>query len=128
MLIVTYLSIFIKYTAFYLYFYLFGKFIISRIFKFTKEGRSKELLFTKTEYLAPFFGLLILGNLLIILNIFTPLNNIYVNIFLILLPFLSLKKFRFHFLVPLLIENSFLIFLILLHLKFQLLNLILKVF
>ena len=94
MLIVTYLSIFIKYTAFYLYFYLFGKFIISKIFKFTKEGRSKELLFTKTEYLAPLFGLLILGNLLIILNIFTPLNNIYINIFLILLPFLSLKKFR----------------------------------
>jgi hypothetical protein len=94
LLIVTYLSIFIKYTAFYLYFYLFGKFIISKIFKFTKEERSKELVFTKTEYLAPFFGLLILGNLLIILNIFTPLNNIYVNIFLILLPFLSLKKFR----------------------------------
>jgi hypothetical protein len=94
LLIVTYLSIFIKYTAFYLYFYLFGKFIISKIFKFTKEGRSKELLFTKTEYLAPLFGLLILGNLLIILNIFTPLNNIYINIFLILLPFLSLKKFR----------------------------------
>ena len=94
MLIVTYLSIFIKYTAFYLYFYLFGKFIISKIFKFTKEGRSKELLFTKTEYLAPLFGLLILGNLLIILNIFTPLNNIYINIFLILLPFLSLKRFR----------------------------------
>ena len=73
---------------------MFGKFIISKIFKFTKEGRSKELLFTKTEYLAPLFGLLILGNLLIILNIFTPLNNIYINIFLILLPFLSLKKFR----------------------------------
>tara|TARA_Y100000591_G_scaffold296690_1_gene287085 strand:- start:1361 stop:1480 length:120 start_codon:yes stop_codon:yes gene_type:complete len=39
-----------------MYFYLFGKYAIEKIFSFTKEEKNNYLLFTKIEYLSPLFG------------------------------------------------------------------------
>ena len=76
-----------------MYFYLFGKYAIEKIFSFTKEEKNNYLLFTKIEYLSPLFGLLVLGNVLILINFFVPLGN---NVLLILLlpPLFTLKTFK----------------------------------
>lgn len=97
MLISTYLIIFLKYSVFYIYLYLVGKFFVSKIFKFSKENDSDHILYTKSEYITPLIGLLILGNLLILINFFFPLSNIYVTIFLLIIPLLSLTKLKFDF-------------------------------
>ena len=97
MLISTYLIIFLKYSFFYLYLYLFGKFFLKKIFKFSKEKSSKNILYTKSEFIAPLIGLLVLGNLLILINFFLPLSNIYVSIFLLSIPVLSFKDIKFDF-------------------------------
>jgi len=96
LLISTYLIIFFKYSIFYLYLYLLGKFFVSKIFKYSKEPSSKNILYTKSEFIAPLVGLLILGNLLILINFFFPLSNTYVTIFLVLIPFLSFKEIKFN--------------------------------
>ena len=97
MLISTYLIIFLKYSVFYIYLYLVGKFFVSKIFKFSKENDSDHILYTKSEYITPLIGLLILGNLLILINFFFPLSNIYITIFLLIIPLLSLTKLKFDF-------------------------------
>ena len=83
-----------KYTIFYMYFYLFGKYAIEKIFSFTKEEKNNYLLFTKIEYLSPLFGLLVLGNVLILINFFVPLGNNVLAIILLLLPLFTLKTFK----------------------------------
>ena len=77
-----------------MYFYLFGKYAIEKIFSFTKEEKNNYLLFTKIEYLSPLFGLLVLGNVLILINFFVSLGNNVLAIILLLLPLFTLKTFK----------------------------------
>ena len=98
-MIVSLLTLLLKYALFFIVFHLSGKSTI-KIYEFVSKRKvPQEILFTNTKIIYPILGLFSIGNLLVFFNFFLPLENNYV--FLILLVFnipalIDLKiKFKF---------------------------------
>lgn len=110
-----YLTIFLNYFFLYFYLYIFGKFIFTKLKKFTNEKKdTTNLLYTKSEYLYPLIGIVLLGNILLIINFFYPLKNSLILLTLIFLisissldisikrikAFLKYENFFSYFVIP----------------------------
>tara|TARA_B100001057_G_scaffold497204_1_gene600727 strand:+ start:221 stop:1930 length:1710 start_codon:yes stop_codon:yes gene_type:complete len=81
-LIVSLLTLLIKYIFFYIFIYLSGKSLFI-IYEFvTKLKAPEKILFTNKTTLYPVIGLFTIGNLLIIFNFIIPLENIFIYVLL----------------------------------------------
>ena len=84
-MIVSLLTLLLKYALFFIVFHLSGKSTI-KIYEFVSKRKvPQEILFTNTKIIYPILGLFSIGNLLVFFNFFLPLENNYV--YLILLVF-----------------------------------------
>ena len=84
-MIVSVLTLLLKYALFFIVFHLSGKSTI-KIYEFVSKRKvPQEILFTNTKIIYPILGLFSIGNLLVFFNFFLPLENNYV--YLILLVF-----------------------------------------
>ena len=84
-MIVSLLTLILKYLIFYIFSYSTGKSVI-KIYEFVRKQKiPKEILYTNVKIIYPILGLFAVGNLLVVFNFFYPLENIY--IYLILLVF-----------------------------------------
>ena len=70
-----FLPLFFRYLVLYVYLFLFGKYVFTKFLNFTDEKKLiTHILYIKTEYLYPLIGIIILGNALVVFNIFFPLK------------------------------------------------------
>jgi len=90
------LEIYLNYLFLYIYCFLLGRSFVISVNKFYfKLSKVDELiLYTKSSIVVPIIGLIVLGNYLIIINYFLPLNNIIVYAVGIIL--LSFNLFAFN--------------------------------
>jgi len=98
-LIVSLLTLLLKYALFFIVFHLSGKSTI-KIYEFVSKRKvPQEILFTNTKIIYPILGLFSIGNLLVFFNFFLPLENNYVYLILLVfnLPALIDLNIKFKF-------------------------------
>ena len=84
-MIVSLLTLSLKYGIFYIVFHSTGKSVI-KIYEFVRKQKiPKKILYTNVKIIYPILGLFAVGNFLVVFNFFYPLENIY--IYLLLLVF-----------------------------------------
>ena len=101
-------SLYIKYIAIYIFLLLIGRAFTILIEKyFLKTTLSGEILETKRLIFYPIIGAVFVGNLLILINYFLPLKNlfVYVMLMIFLLPNFYKLKINLDFKKILNIEN-----------------------
>ena len=98
-MIVSLLTLLLKYALFFIVFHLSGKSTI-KIYEFVSKRKvPQEILFTNTKIIYPILGLFSIGNLLVFFNFFLPLENNYVYLILLVfnIPALIDLKIKFKF-------------------------------
>ncbi len=98
-MIVSLLTLLLKYALFFIVFHLSGKSTI-KIYEFVSKRKvPQEILFTNTKIIYPILGLFSIGNLLVFFNFFLPLENNYVYLILLVfnLPALIDLNIKFKF-------------------------------
>lgn len=92
-----FLILFLKYSSLYCFFYFSGKSFDKLLDKlFFKNLNTRDTLLNINKfYLFPIIGLIFIGNILIILNFFVPLNSLIVYFFILLIPVASINKIKF---------------------------------
>ena len=97
-IVLNFIVLFIKYTLGYFYFFLAGRSFLILINKFflKEEKLPKYILFTKREILYPIFGLVLVGNILVILNYWLALKSplVYLVLLFLLIPNLYYLSFK----------------------------------
>ena len=110
----------LQYLLFFGFFYFSGRSFLIVLSKFySLDFLNKKIIFSKSNIIFPILGVFIVGNLLIILNFFIPLNNfiVYVVLFIFLIfnlldrnTFLRSQIFSFENLIIYIIFPSILLF------------------
>ena len=95
-MITLYIFNFVLYISLFIFLYFLGRsFLITNSLIVNKEKYLNEKIFEmKSNIFYPVIGIFYLGNLLIFLNFFVPLNNIYVVIFIFLLLIPNFLEFK----------------------------------
>tara|TARA_X000000368_G_scaffold196337_1_gene154933 strand:- start:3113 stop:4801 length:1689 start_codon:yes stop_codon:yes gene_type:complete len=100
-MVIKFIEIFLKYTAFYIYFYLVGKsFFVVVSYMMKEKFQNHKFLYLRIELLYPLMGMILVSNFLFIIHTFFNLESFIINfaIFLFLVPslldILKNKKFR----------------------------------
>ena len=92
-MVVTFLTLFFKYSLFYVYLYFCGSSLFLLINYIRKRDSSEtHILYTKVTYLYPLIGIIFVSNLLFIFNTFFPLDSLFINLLLLLITIPSLFK------------------------------------
>jgi len=116
-LISTFFNLYIKYVLLYIFLFLLGRSLVLLIQKlmYKTNNLPQFLFFVKSNIIFPVFGLIFLGNLLIVINFLIPLksNTVFFILFFILLINLfnfdikklnlkcfNLNNFLFYFIIP----------------------------
>ena len=95
-MIVSLLTLLLKYALFFIVFHLSGKSTI-KIYEFVSKRKvPQEILFTNTKIIYPILGLFSIGNLLVLISL--PLENNYVYLILLVfnIPALIDLKIKFN--------------------------------
>ena len=95
-MITLYIFNFVLYISLFIFLYFLGRsFLITNSLIVNKEKYLNEKIFEmKSNIFYPVIGIFYLGNVLIFLNFFVPLNNIYVVIFIFLLLIPNFLEFK----------------------------------
>ena len=93
-----YIFNFVLYISLFIFLYFLGRsFLITNYLIFNKKKNLNEKIFEmKSNIFYPIIGIFYLGNVLIFLNFFVPINNIYVFIFIFLLLIPNFFEFKFN--------------------------------
>jgi len=92
-MVVTFLTLFFKYSLMYGYLYFCGSSLFLLINYIRKrDANETHILYTKVTYLYPLIGIVFVSNLLFIFNTFFPLDSLFINLLLFLITIPSLFK------------------------------------
>ena len=91
-----YIFNFVLYISLFIFLYFLGRsFLITNYLIFNKKKNLNEKIFEmKSNIFYPVIGIFYLGNILILLNFFVPINNIYVFLFIFLLLIPNFLEFK----------------------------------
>ena len=93
-MIINFLELFLKYSVFFLYFYLVGNSFITILDK-KYNLNTENFLFLRSGYLSPLIGMILISNFLFLINTFLGLATgiVYILLFLFIIPslFKSIK-------------------------------------